>query len=103
MFDPGEDQQGTRYGGEYWSSALAGRAAALWTLGRPDAARADLAASLESARAFGHAMTLANNLIFAAWTHVACGRFDDRRIAFGGVAAPSRTRRTSRSTGPSAG
>ncbi len=75
MFDPGEDQQGTRYGGEYWSSALAGRAAALWTLGRPDAARADLAASLQSARAFGHALTLANNLVFAVWIQAACGRW----------------------------
>jgi tetratricopeptide (TPR) repeat protein len=74
MFDPGEDRPGTRYGGEYWSSALSGRAAALWTLGLPDAARADLAASLQSARAFGHAMTLGNNLIFAAWIQFACGQ-----------------------------
>lgn len=73
MFDPDEDRQATRYGGEYWSSALAGRAAALWTIGRPDAARADAAASLQFARAFGHAMTLGNNLIFATWIQFACG------------------------------
>ena len=77
MFDPEEDRQETRYGGEYWSSAFAGRAAALWTLGLPDAARADVAASLQSARAFGHAMTLANNLVFAAWIRFACGRYPD--------------------------
>jgi class 3 adenylate cyclase/tetratricopeptide (TPR) repeat protein len=76
MFDPSEDRQATRYGGEYWSSALAGRAAALWTLGYPDGARVDAAQSLQSARMFGHAMTLGNNLVFAAWTHFACGHFD---------------------------
>ena len=76
MFDPSEDRQATRYGGEYWSSSFAGRAATLWTLGYPDAARADAEASLESARAFGHAMTLGNNLIFAAWTNFACGNFE---------------------------
>ena len=73
IFDPAEDRRTTRYGGEYWSSALAGRAAALWMLGKPDAARADATASLQSARAFGHAMTLGNNLVFAAWIQFACG------------------------------
>ena len=83
IFDPAEDRRTTRYGGEYWSSALAGRAAALWMLGKPDAARADAAASLQSARAFGHAMTLGNNLVFAAWIQFACGQHGDRRRACG--------------------
>ena len=74
MFEPGDDLKTARYGGEYWSSALAARASALWTLGQPDAARADAAASLQSARVFGDATTLCNNLIFASWVQFVCGR-----------------------------
>jgi tetratricopeptide (TPR) repeat protein len=75
LFDPTEDQQATRYGGDRWSTALSGRGAALWVLGYPEAALADAAQSLQSARDFGHALTLANNLIFAAWIHLGCGRY----------------------------
>ncbi len=75
LFDPMEDKQETRYGGDHWSTALAARAAALWTLGYPDAAQADTAQGLLFARKFGHTLTLGNNLIFAAWTHFCCGCF----------------------------
>ncbi len=75
LFNPTEDQQATRYGGDHWSTALSGRGAALWVLGYPEAALADAAQSLQSAREFGHALTLANNLIFAAWIHLGCGRY----------------------------
>ncbi len=75
LFNPTEDQQATRYGGDHWSTALSARAAALWVLGYPDAAQADAAEALRSARDFGHALTQGNNLIFVAWTHFCCGRY----------------------------
>ena len=75
LFNPAEDQQATRYGGDHWSSALSGRGAALWVLGYPERAQADTAEALRSAREFGHALTQGNTLIFAAWTHFTCGRY----------------------------
>ena len=75
LFSPAQDHAATRYGADHWSSALSGRGAALWALGYPDAALADAALALKSAREFGHAFTLGNNLIFAAWTCFGCGRY----------------------------
>ena len=75
LFAPAENHALTRYGGDHWSAALSGRAAALWALGYPDAAQADAALSLTSAREFGHALTIGNNLIFAAWIYFGCGRY----------------------------
>ena len=74
LYRPTEDQRATRYGGDHWSSALSGRAAALWVLGYADASQADTAEALRSAREFGHTLTQGNNLIFAAWTEFGCGR-----------------------------
>ena len=74
LFTPAKNHAASRYGGDHWSSAHSGRAAALWALGYPVAAQADAALSVKSAREFGHALTLGNNLIFAAWTYFACGR-----------------------------
>ena len=55
---------------------MSARGAALWVLGYPDAARADAAKALRSAREFGHVLTLGNNLIFAAWIHFDCGHYE---------------------------
>ncbi len=74
LYRPTENHQVTRYGGDHWSSALSGRAAALWVLGYPERAQADTVEALRSAREFGHTLTQGNNLIFAAWTHFNCGR-----------------------------
>jgi class 3 adenylate cyclase/predicted ATPase len=76
LFDPAKNGRASRYGGDHWSTALAGRGAALWVLGYPDRAQSDAAAALRTAREFGHALTLGNNLIFAAWTHFCCGLFE---------------------------
>jgi class 3 adenylate cyclase/predicted ATPase len=75
LYRPTEDKEATRYGGDHWSSALSGRAAAHWVLGYPEKAEADTAEALRSAREFGHTLTQGNNLIFAAWTHFGCGRY----------------------------
>ena len=75
LYRPTEDKQATRYGGDHWSSALSGRAAAHWVLGYPEKAEADTAEALRSAREFGHILTQGNNLIFAAWTRFGCGRY----------------------------
>jgi tetratricopeptide (TPR) repeat protein len=74
LFDPVDAKQASRYGGDHWSTALAARAATLWALGYPEAAEADISLRLLFARKFGHTLTLANNLMFAAWTHFCCGR-----------------------------
>ena len=76
LYNPAEDRQATRYGGDHWSTALSARGAALWVLGYPDAARADADEALRSAREFGHVLTLGNNLIFAAWIHFDCGQYE---------------------------
>ncbi len=75
LYSPARDQQATRYGGDHWSSALSGRAAALWVLGYPAASQADTAEAIRSAREFGHTLTQGNNLIFATWTEFGCGRY----------------------------
>jgi hypothetical protein len=51
---------------------LSYRALALWMLGDPDAARADIEFALKDARAIGHAATLMTALSIACPLHICC-------------------------------
>jgi len=76
IYDPSEHRSlVTRFGADVGVVILYWRALAIWLLGHPEAARADIDHALRYAREIGHAATLAYALIITAWTHVQCGNF----------------------------
>ena len=65
----------TRFGVDAGVVGLYWRALTLWSLGYPDAARADIDRALLTAREIGHATTLAFALSITAWTQGLCGNY----------------------------
>jgi predicted ATPase len=76
LYDPAVHRSlATRFGQDVWVTVLSWRALALWVLGYPEAALADIRVVLNDAREIGQAATsmfaLANTLI----THICCGNY----------------------------
>jgi tetratricopeptide (TPR) repeat protein len=71
LYDPGEHQSvAARFGVDIGVSILCYRSIALWLLGYPEAALADMTRALENARATGQAASLMFALHHAALTHI---------------------------------
>jgi class 3 adenylate cyclase/predicted ATPase len=64
-----------RFGQDARVVMLLYRSIALWALGYPDVARADVNEALTEAREFSQAGTLMFGLLHAAWPHIACGEY----------------------------
>jgi predicted ATPase len=67
----------TRFGQDVGVVVLSLRALALWLLGYPDHARADIESALANAREIGHAVTLMYALINAAALHMYWGNYQE--------------------------
>ena len=65
----------TRFGVDARVTVFAHRTWTLWCLGYPVAALADADQALKDAHALGHAATLMNALVFAAFTYTQCGNY----------------------------
>jgi predicted ATPase len=66
----------TRTGQDARVSILCQRSVALWLLGYPDAALADVKQALQEARDIGQAMTLMFPLFWTSLTQICCGNFE---------------------------
>ena len=76
LYDPVErGQAGTMFTLDYRVASLALRSQVLWSLGFPEAARADAERALRDAREVGHAVTLMNALYTVAVTHLNRGDY----------------------------
>ena len=62
-----------RFGADVAVTVLTHRPLALWVLGYPEAALADVEHALEDARESRHPATLMHALFFTSWTHSHCG------------------------------
>jgi predicted ATPase len=75
LYDPSEHRPlATRFGHDIRASALAWRALALWMLGYPEAALADVEHALKDAREIGHAATSMFALSHTALALIHCGK-----------------------------
>ena len=74
LYDPAVHRPlAARFGLDAEVSVLAQRSIALWLLGRPEAALADVDRALTDAREIEHAPTLMDALFFPTITHIFCG------------------------------
>jgi predicted ATPase len=74
LYDPAEHRAlATRFGQDSRVTILSRRSTALWLLGYPEAALADLDYAVKDAREVGHAATLMYALFIASITHILCG------------------------------
>ncbi|HEX2727480.1 MAG TPA: AAA family ATPase, partial [Beijerinckiaceae bacterium] len=75
LYDPGEHRAlATQFAHDARVSAFSWRAIALWALGHPEAALADVEHALRDARDIGHAATTMYGLSHTALTLIACRR-----------------------------
>jgi tetratricopeptide (TPR) repeat protein len=78
FYDPAKHRAlTTRFGQDVGVVVLSLRAFALWLLGYPDHARADIEGALANAREIGHAATLMYALTNAASLHIELGNFPE--------------------------
>jgi predicted ATPase len=74
LYDPAQHRPlAARFGADVAVTVLTHRPLALWVLGYPEAALADVEHALDDAREIPHAATLMHALFFTAWTHTHCG------------------------------
>ena len=74
FYDPAQHRPlAARFGADVGVTVLTHRPLALWVLGYPEAALADVEHALDDAREIPHAATLMHALFFTAWTHSHCG------------------------------
>ena len=74
LYDPAQHRPlAARFGADVAVTVLTYRPLALWVLGYPEAALADVEHALDDAREIPHAPTLMHALFFTAWTHSHCG------------------------------
>ena len=74
LYDPAQHRPlAARFGADVAVTVLTHRPLALWVLGYPEAALADVEHALDDAREIPHAATLMHALFFTAWTHGHCG------------------------------
>ena len=74
LYDPAQHRPlAARFGADVAVTVLTHRPLALWVLGYPEAALADVERALDDAREIPHAATLMHALFFTAWTHSHCG------------------------------
>ena len=74
LYDPDQHRPlAARFGADVAVTVLTHRPLALWVLGYPEAALADVEHALDDAREIPHAATLMHALFFTAWTHSHCG------------------------------
>ena len=76
LYDPNEHRSlATKFGQDVRVAILSDRARALWTLGYPEAALADVDHALSDAREIGHAATLMLARAHSSYTHMLCGNY----------------------------
>ncbi len=76
LYDPAAHRPlATRFGQDVRMASLSRRSMALWSLGYPEAALADMDYALKDAREIGHAATLFMALFFGSWIHLFCGDY----------------------------
>ena len=76
LYDPKEHRQlAKKYGQDVRVAILSDRAKALWMLGYPEAALADVDCAQSDAREIGHAATLMFVLAHTSTTHMLCGNY----------------------------
>ena len=76
LYDPAAHRRlATRFGQDVGVTILSWRPLALWLLGYPEAALADLEHALTNAREIGHAATLMLVLYVTGLTHILCGNY----------------------------
>jgi predicted ATPase/class 3 adenylate cyclase len=76
LYDPAEHRPlATRFSVDSRVSVLCYRSWALWFLGYPEAALADLAQAIGDAREIGQAATLMYALLHVSFTHIHCGNY----------------------------
>jgi predicted ATPase len=76
LYDPAEHRPlATRFGHDIRMSSLLRRSQALWALGYPEAALADINGAFLDAREIGHAATLFFALWGGCWIHIFCGNY----------------------------
>jgi class 3 adenylate cyclase/predicted ATPase len=76
LYDPFEHRPlAMRFGQDAKVVMLLYRSIALWALGYPDAARADVREALKDARELGQAATQMFALLHASWPHIQCGNY----------------------------
>jgi predicted ATPase/class 3 adenylate cyclase len=76
LYDPGEHRSlAVRFGHDARVAVLSYRSWALWMLGYPEAAIADIERALKDAREIGQAATLAYALSHASIPHLLCGSY----------------------------
>src|SRR6476660_2866256 len=74
LYDPAQHRPlAARFGADVAVTVLTHRPLALWVLGDPEAALADVEHALDDAREIPHAATLMHALFVTAWTHSHCG------------------------------
>ena len=84
----------TQFAHDVRVSALSWRAIALWALGHPEAALADVEHALEDARDIGHAATTMYGLSHTALTLIECGRETAANASIDELAALADEKRT---------
>jgi predicted ATPase len=78
FYDPAKHRAlTTRFGQDVGVVILSLRGSALWSLGYPDHARADIEGALANAREIGHAVTLMYALANAASLHIRLGKYQE--------------------------
>jgi tetratricopeptide (TPR) repeat protein len=76
LYDPVEHLRlATRFGQDAGVSILSNRSWALWLLGWPEAALADVEDALKNARVSGYVATLAYAFWFTSFTLICCGKY----------------------------
>jgi predicted ATPase len=76
LYDPTQHRPlATRFGQDVGVTILSFRSIALWLLGYPYLAVADIVHVLKAAREIGHAATLMYALSVTSWTHLLCGNY----------------------------
>ena len=82
LYDPAEHRSlATRFGHDIRVSVLSFRSVALWMLGYPEAALADVDQALKDAREIGHAPSLMFALSVTSLTHLLLRKFCDSNRA----------------------
>jgi class 3 adenylate cyclase/predicted ATPase len=76
LFDPAQHRPlATRFGEDHGVVSFCWRASALWLLGYPETARADIDQAFKNARESGHAVSLIWALNFASSIEILCGDY----------------------------
>ncbi len=76
LYDPAEHRPlATRFGQDVGVATMCYRSVALWLLGYPGAARADIERAVKDAREIGHAATLMYALSHAQLPYIFCGNY----------------------------